>query len=257
VIEAAAVEAGTDVQVSGGIAGRHQGRVLAGSQITSKYCSDANLEAGGDIAITRECMNSHVHARGRLTIARGKFVGGFAYAREGAAIKTLGNEAEKPTEIALGMDPAILAQVIYIDEIVKKKREACAKIREKVQPLIAQLKRLTPQQHERANELMYQADQMETEIHKHEDQKRQLLASTGSGSGPTLRVTSMVYPGVKVIFGDKIATFRNERKGPIKVERRLLDRVEGICVIDECSGSLAIMPSYEYKPEPVQPDKST
>lgn len=256
-IEAAAVEAGTDVQVSGGIAGRHQGRVLAGGHITSKYCSDANLEAAGDITITRECMNSHVHARGRLTIARGKFVGGFAYAREGAAIKVLGNEAEKPTEIALGMDPAVLAQAIHIDEIVKKKREACAKIREKVQPLMAQLKRLTPQQRQHATELMYQADQIEAEVRKHVEQKHQLLASANSQAGPSLLVTSMVYPGVKVIFGDKMATFRKERKGPIKIERRCLDRVEQICVIDECSGSLAIMPSYEYKPEPVRPDKST
>ena len=256
-IEAAAVEAGTDVQVSGGIAGRHQGRVLAGGRITSKYCSDANLEAAGDITITRECTNSHVHARGRLTIARGRLIGGFAYAREGAEIKVLGNEAEKPTIIALGADPAVIAQALQIDETVKKKREACAKIREKVQPLMAQLKRLTPQQRKHATELMCQADQIEAEVHEHEQQKRQLLASANSQAGPSLLVTSMVYPGVKVIFGDKMAIFRKERKGPIKIERRCMDRVEQICLIDECSGSLTIMPSYEYKTELVKPAKPT
>ncbi|HSW47109.1 MAG TPA: hypothetical protein VLM89_16215, partial [Phycisphaerae bacterium] len=45
-------------------------------------------------------------------------------------------------------------------------------------------------------------------------------------------VTSVVYPGVKVIFGDRMAVFRKERRGPVKIERRLVDRVEEICVID-------------------------
>ncbi|MBP7937336.1 MAG: DUF342 domain-containing protein, partial [Phycisphaerae bacterium] len=50
-IEAAVVEAGTDIQVSGGGAGRGQGKVTAGGQITSKFCEEANLRAGGDIVI--------------------------------------------------------------------------------------------------------------------------------------------------------------------------------------------------------------
>jgi hypothetical protein len=256
-IEAANVEAGTDVQVSGGIAGRDQGRVRAGGQIASKFCNEAHLEAGGDVNITRECVSSYVHTLGRLTIARGRLIGGFAYAREGAEIKVLGNEAEKPTKIALGADPAVIAQALQIDETIKKKIEACAKIREKVQPLMAQIKRLTPQQRERATELMYQADQIEAEIHEHEQQKRQMLASNSSQVGSSLRVTSIVYPGVKVIFGDKMAIFRNERKGPIKIERRCMDRVDEICLIDECSGSLTSMPSYKYKSELVKPAKPT
>ena len=249
-IEGATVEAGADVQISGGIAGHDAARIVASGNITSRFCDEAKLQARGDVIISRECMRSFIHTAGRLIIPRGKLVGGFTYACQGAEVKVLGNEAEKPTRIAVGMDPAAYAQILQIDALAKKKLEACAKIREKVQPLMAQLKRLTPQQREKATELMYQADEMEAEIRKDETRKKELLGPPGAMCKAAILVTSVVYPGVKVIFGDKMAIFRKERKGPIVIKRRLIDRVEEICVIDQSSGSVTTMPSYEFIPEP-------
>jgi len=255
-IEAAFVEACGDVQVSGGIAGCDRGQVVAGGSITTKFCSEAHLRAGGDITISRECFNSRVHAGSRLIMPRGKLVGGAAYAREGAEIKFLGNATEKPTEIAIGLDPATLAKTSQIEELMKKKTEACARIREKVQPLMAQLGRLTPQQREKATELLHQADQMEAEIHMHEVDMQTLVHATTPRDRGALLVTGTLYPGVKVIFGDRMTIFRKEHKGPIKIERRLIDRVEEICVIESGSGSVTTLISYEYQPTPETPDKT-
>ncbi len=246
-IEAAVVEAGTDIQVSGGVAGRGQGKVTAGGQITSKFCEEANLRAGGDIVIISECINSRLHALGRLMIPSGKLVGGYAYAREGAEIEVLGNEADRATEIAIGIDPVVLATSAQTDEVVKKKREAIVKIREKIQPLMAQLKRLNPQQRERATELMYEADQMEAEILETERKKQEAIATCSPNRKVCLLVKHTVYPGVKVVLGDKMTIFRNERRGPLKVERRLVNRVEEICVVDQISGSVTTMPGYEFQ----------
>jgi len=246
-IEAAVVEAGTDVQVSGGVAGRSQSIVTAGGQITSKFCEEAHLRAGGDIVIVSECINSRLHANGRLLIPGGKLVGGYAYAREGAEISVLGNEADRATEIAIGVDPVVLAKSSQADEVVKKKREAIAKIREKIQPLMAQLKRLNPQQRERATELMYEADQMEAEILETERKKQQEIAGASPDRKVCLLVKHTIFPGVKVVLGDKVAVFRNERRGPVKIERRLVNRVEEICVVDQISGSVTTMPGYEYR----------
>jgi uncharacterized protein (DUF342 family) len=118
---------------------------------------------------------------------------------------------------------------------------------------MAQLKRLTPQQREKATELMYQADEMEADIMKQEARKRELLASSNGMSNASIVVTSIIYPGVKLIFGDKMTLFRKERKGPVKIERRLVNRVEEICVVDRASGSVTTMPGYEYIPEAAPP----
>jgi len=253
-VEAATIEAGGDIQILGGVASRHQGTVTANGAIHTKFCAEAHLRAVGDITIARECLNSHIHTCGRLLVSQGKVVGGFAYARQGAEIKVLGNEADRKTEIAIGLDPAAMIQAKGIDHEIKKKKEISDKIREKVQPLLAQLKRLTPQQRERATELMYQADAMEAEIEENDKKKQEVLANSIAYGKSSLIVTSSVHPGVKVIFGNKMATFRQERRGPIKIERRLIERVEEICIIDRSSGSVTVMPSYDYEPDAPNPE---
>ncbi len=249
-IEAATIDAGTDLQVNGGIASHGHGQVHAKGEIFTKFCNEAQLEANGDITISREALNSSVRTFGRLLIDRGKLIGGSAYARCGAEINQLGNPANVKTEIAIGIDPLALIEAAQSDGIIRKKQEAIAKIRQNVQPLMAQLKRLTPAQRERATELLYQADSMELEIA--EQQKRKAAAlqqGTGDGREVTLVVNKIAYPNVTFIFGNKITTLHKERKGPFKVVRRVHNRVEEILLIDKLSGSITVLGSREYEPQ--------
>ena len=247
-IEGAEVHAGTELQVNGGIASRNQGKIIAGGEIFTKFCNDTRLEAGGDITVAREALNSTIRTQGRLLILPGKLIGGKAYAREGAEIYQLGNEANIKTEIALGVDPLALLEVARADELIHKKQEAIAKIRQSVQPLMAQLKRLTPAQRERATELLYQADSMEQEVTAHQQQRTAALRGSSEGHELVLAVHKAAYAGASIIFGDKVATLHQERKGPFKVVCRAENRVEEILLIDKVSGSVSVLGSREYRP---------
>lgn len=248
-IEAATVEAGTDLQVNGGIAARGHGKVTAGGEIFTRFCNDCSLEAAHDVTITREALSSNIRTLGRLMISRGKLIGGKSYAREGAEVFELGNDANIRTEIAVGIDPMEWIEAMRVDEVVKKKQEAIAKIRQNVQPLMAQLKRLTPAQRERATELLYQADSMEQEIQEAQKRKAAVMQhATAGGHEVTLFVQKIAYPGSVIIFGNKVATLHNERKGPFKVVRRVHNRVEEILLIDKLSGSITVLGSREYEP---------
>lgn len=248
-IEGATVEAGTDIQVNGGIASRNLGKIVAGGEIFTKFCKDTCLEATGDITVTREAMNSSIRTQGKLVIARGKLIGGTAYARLGAEIAEIGNETSVKSEIAVGIDPLDLIEIAKTDEIVKKKLDAIAKIRQNVQPLMAQLKRLTPAQRERATELLYQADTMEQEIAEHQQRKAQALGQNAPDGREVLIVVQKVaWPGTRLVFGNKVATLHNERKGPFKVVRRVHKRVEEILLIDKVSNSITVLGSREYEP---------
>ena len=108
---------------------------------------------------------------------------------------------------------------------------------------------LNPQQRERATELMYQADEIDAQVRAEEADKQKMIASRGPTETPSLFITSIIYPGVKIIFGNKMTVFRKERKGPIKVERRVVNRVEEICIVDRSSGSVTTMPTYDYVPD--------
>jgi len=245
-IEGARVEAGTDIQVSGGVVGQGRAHVRAGGDLFTKFCSDAFLEAQGDVTIMRECMNCRIRTQGFLHVPRGQVVGGSVYARRGAEIKILGNESERRTEVAIGVDPETLTRIAALDESIRKKRASVAKVHEKIGPLLSQLQRLSPQQREQAKMLMSQADELAKEADTLEKQKNQLMESTSPEEKVHLLVTTMIHPGVAIVFGDKMTVLRTERKGPIYIEHRIVDRVEEICAIDRCSGSVTVLPSYGY-----------
>lgn len=250
-IEAANIQAGTDINVRGGIISDPQYRVEAGGELFTKFCQQVNLSAGGDITVTREIMNCRVHTKCRLLVPRGKVIGGHIYARGGAEISELGNEANVKTHIAVGLDPYAIIKSREIDQIVKKKLEAAAKIREKVQPLMAMLKRLTAEQREKATELMYEADELEMAARDEEARKAELIAAGRPADGiePAIEINKIIHPGTTITIGDKQSLFHKERKGHFKICRRLINRVEEIVLIDLISGSLTTLQSREFVPE--------
>lgn len=251
-VEAASVEAGTHVIIAGGVAGKSRALIRAGGELQAKFLEEATIEATGDVIVTKEVLNCRIQTMGRLLVPRGPIIGGSVYARQGIEVLALGNDVDVPTQVAVGILPAALLEVAKMRDIIKKKREAATKVRNTVQPLLAQLKRLNPQQREKATELMYEADRLEEEANTLSTKKDEILRPyTPSGDREVcILVNRMVNRRVNLVFGDKVATILKPRRGPVKFVSRVVDRVESILMVDAVSGSTQILPSQPYEPEP-------
>lgn len=245
-ISAATVEAAGEIRVQGGINTRHRGQVLARGGLSAKYCDEADVSAGGDIVVGTGVINSDLEAGGRLLIEQGALVGGRSYAREGAALKALGNDAHIKTHIAIGVFPGALADARRLEKTLKKQKEASARIREAVQPLMAQLKRLTPTQRERATELLYQADSIDAQIREQTEKQAAVLAAHSPTGEAALQVNDRIYPGVTVVFGDRSAVIQQERTGPLRIVRRQVGRVEEIIIEELETGVTTTLNGFEY-----------
>ncbi len=245
-IQAAEVKAEGDVIVRGGIIGQGKGRVTARGRVVAKFVAEAIIEADGDITITKEVMNSRVHCRGKLTLRRGAVIGGEVYAREGASVAAIGSEASVPTSVIVGIDPVVLSQADQITKECKDKLKVVERIRESVQPLMANLKRLTPAQKEQATELLFSADSMAAEISEAEARRDQMIEDSRATNPPTIAVSKTVYAGTRVRIGRRHVLFRNELKGPVKIEER---KVEGgateFVAISQASGSVSVLKSAD------------
>ena len=251
-IEAGAVvEAGGDVRIEGGITTQHRGMVSAGGAIYTHYCDEADLKAGGDVVVTGGVINSNIYTTGRLLIEQGALVGGTVYVRDGAVIKALGNENRLKTRIAVGINPDVLAENRRQAKDFRKQKEASERIRQAVQPLLAQLKRLNPQQRERATELMYEAESIDTRVNEQMKLQNDILAACTPAAPAELLVTGCLFPGTVVIFADKMTTIAQEREGPVKIARRHVTRTEEIVLEEPAAGATATLVSHEY--EPVSP----
>ncbi len=242
-IQAATIEAGEDVLVRGGILGRNKGAVRAGGQIVAKFAEEADLQAKGDIKLTKEMMNSRLHADGFLLAPNGALIGGDTYARQGAEARAIGSGACIITKISVGVHPDVVHQAEEISKMLKAKRQAVERIREGVKPLMANLKRLTPAQKERATELLFQAEAMDAEINQAEEGREKMLQEAKSPEPPFVTVSKLIFPGVRIRIGRRHVVFENEYKGPVRIEKRKIKGVTEFVAVNQLSGSISILPS--------------
>ena len=252
-IEAADVEVAGNVTVRGGILNRAKGKVIAGGDIMAKFCDEANLCAQGDIRVAREIINSHVYAEGKLLLPQGTIIGGEAFGWCAVEVGTLGSDAGVRTTVVVGLHPDHVRQVEETAKENERRHASMEKIRQAVDLLMAQSKRLTDEQREKAAELMCQADAIEAEISKSEKEAPAVFASDSEESKPYVLISSQIYPGVSILISDRIVTFQEEMKGPVKIERRKIDNYTAIAAVNQLTGSVQELPVRGLKP---QPDKT-
>lgn len=255
-IQAAKVEAGDDVLVDGGIIGHHKGSVRAGGRIVAKFAEDADLKAESDIEITKEVMHSRVYCRGKLSVTRGAIIGGQVYAREGAELVAIGSEAFIPTSVIVGIHPSVLQAADKTHEEMRAKQKTLERIREGVKPLLACMKRLTPDQKEQATELLFKADCMASEISETEAKCEEMVKEARSDNPPTVLVTKTIHPGVRIRIGHRHVVFQKELKGPVRIEKRKIDSVTEFVAVSQASGSITVLKSSNVGDEMLEPPNS-
>jgi len=241
-IEAATVEAQGDVIVGGGVVQRGNGSVSSGGDIVAKFCDGARLRAVGNVKISKELIDGRVHCKEKLLV-QGAVVGGQIYAREGVEVATLGSNANVTTQITIGIDPNVVREVDRLRASLKPKRLMVERIRKNVQPLMDNLKRLTPDQKERATELIFQADEVEADIQEASKQHADILEKARAKNAPYCLVSQAVHPGVRIQIGHRETTFCKDVKGPIRIEKRKIKAVTEFVAVDQLSGSVTVLAS--------------
>lgn len=263
-IEAAIVHADEDVVVRGGILGRDIAMVSAGRNIIAKFCAESNLRAEGDIKISRELMNCRTHIEGKLLADHGAVIGGHLYVKEGAAIGTIGSEANVPTRIAVGIHPLAIKESEKFREDVNAKREAMGQLLHAVRPFLRELKRLTSEQKEEVKEMLSKARELQAAIVEAEKHCERILDAARAENPPRVLVAKTIYPGVSISIGKRAAIFQTELKGPVAIEKHKVDNVTEFVVVSQVNGSVEVIASmklpldellegFEDEPEP-EPD---
>ena len=253
-IEAAEVRAAENLVVRGGIVGRGKGKIVVGQEVKAKFCDEADLSAGGEVRIDREIIKSKVSTRGCLFVERGSIIGGQIYAQRGIVVRNLGNESGVATDLRVGLSRKTLWQARQIEQANKKRQEAIEHIRQSVQPLMSNVKRLSPAQKERATELLFQAESVELEVEEARTKLEQMVGESGPPEEVFVLVQGMLYQRVSIAVGDRAAVIKTDIKGPVRIELRKIDNVMEFAAVDQLSGSVLKLPCKRITIE--EPDRS-
>ncbi|MCH7527042.1 MAG: DUF342 domain-containing protein [Planctomycetes bacterium] len=238
-IEAAVVVAGEDVVVRNGIISRNVGSVVA------KFCSEAVLSCAGDLAVISQLLNCRARTDGELQAEQASIIGGQVYARLGGRVGVLGSDAGIPTRVFLGVRPNALVEIVTIDDRIQRTRDVIQGIRHTVQPLLDNLKRLTPTQREKATELMFKAEEAQAQVESEGERRQQILEAAGGNGNPRLIVSTSIQSGVTISLGTRVTVFREELKGPVSIEQRKIRNVTELVAVNTLTGSVQILTSQK------------
>jgi uncharacterized protein (DUF342 family) len=218
VIEAAEVRVGRHLRAAGGITGRGKGRCKVGGSVLAKYVANASLDAGGDVRVTAEIVESRVTCGGELSVEEGSILASHVTAAAGIRCVTAGSETAVETILEAGVDDALRAMAREkLPDILERQRRA-QKIKESVEPLLRNQKTLNAQQKEKATELLFEAEETESQTKAAMAPLAERYdASRVHEEGAVIRVASMAHAGVSFRFAGAEATLARDLAGPVRV----------------------------------------
>ncbi|MCL1145545.1 FapA family protein [Shewanella marinintestina] len=150
-VDSATLEAKGDITVSKGIIGRQlkdlslSTKLTAQGQISAQFVQYSNLNAQGNILVTKQLLHSHTHTKQQLIVSdatgrRGDLVGGKAEANGGVKAVAIGATADTKTEVYCAMELSDLKQQLkQLDHSIKSMVVATLNIE-------AQLRKLPPKE---------------------------------------------------------------------------------------------------------------
>jgi uncharacterized protein (DUF342 family) len=258
VIEAAKVDVDGHVLVQGGIFGQNTGRrVRAGGNLAAKLLNESVVEVGGDLQVGKEILNSRVRVGGHLRSGRGTVIGGVVGAREGMELRAVGSEAGVATTVEVGMSARTMRRVKQIERQVKDLGKSAAQVRQAVQPLLANMRRLLPGQRERTTELMGKADEIERQVARMKEEARRLISEGTPTGSPYILINEIAHPGTRLRIGAREVDVRDTLYGPVRVELRKVDGATEMVAVNQRTGSVTTLPAVdvdldEVADEPVE-----
>jgi hypothetical protein len=221
VIEAADVRAGAGLRAAGGISCKGKGRVAVEGDVHAKYLANSTVAATGNVTALM-IAHSRVVCGGKLTVSEGPVLAGHVTATSGVECIVLGSAAGVKTVVEAGIDEGLrtMAQVKVpeVEQLLAKAK----KIRETVRPLMENQKRLTPQQKERATELLFEADEFQAQADALLATMKKANDAVAARSKLQVEVEQAIYPGVTIRFPGVYATIHDALAGPLRVATKAM-----------------------------------
>ena len=215
VVEACTIEAGKDVILRSCMLGGNKASVKSKGSITAKFFEFTNIECDGDIQAD-VLMDCDVKCQGKVSMtgARGSIIGGTLHAIQGVEVTSLGNDAEKKTEIMVGAGADVASRL----RVLEKKIEATETNLQKIEGGLKQFDMLEAERgvsyanDPRRMQLLRIKIRDTATLANDKEESKKLKRLVEGSRGACVSVLQEVYPGVIIRIGDLRFDLRNVGK---------------------------------------------
>ena len=239
-VEAAQVHAGADIIIGGGIAGKDKGQVTAGGSVKCRYISNGRVCAGGNLKVAGEVANSRVITSGTVIAESGTILGSHITANGGVSCRTLGSPAFVKTTVDVGMDQALREFAAALLPELNRCLSNVQHMRDVIQPLLRDRKRLSPAERDKATELLYSAAKTDQELAGKIAEFKAALERSNAKCKAEVRVSDTLYSGVTIHLPGMSAMVSQTFRGPILIAAAG-ERKKQITITSEDTGQVVTL----------------
>lgn len=229
-VGACTLDAGGDVIVKGGIAGKEKGKVTCHGKLQAKYLSAVTAQVEGDVEILSEIVNSRVDCNGSVLVPRGKVFSSTIVANADVVCDTLGSPLGVRTRVSAGLNQQHKDRVRQIDEDIDNLSSLFDKIKVKIAPIIADpAKRaaLPGQKIDVIQKLALELKNIKEEVVELRDARVGLAQTISENIGRKIVAYNKIFPGVEIQIADCRRNVETEILGPVKF---IVDQVNRVIV---------------------------
>jgi len=187
-----------NITVAHGIVGKRT-KIAANGNLKCKFLQNANVEAKGNIIVHDAILHSNVNAGKGVFVLGGKkgaIIGGKIIAKDEVNAKNIGNMSEVPTQIEVGVEPAVRQEIVALEESLSVEKKQLHEERLNYKTLMAQNKTaLANQSLAKQKELEQIIKMMYNSLTQH--QKHLISNQQGKVSA-----VDTIWPGVRITIGN-------------------------------------------------------
>ena len=200
-VEGAALEAGGDIKIVGGLVGQGRGRAACGGNFKALFVENAELSAKGDVSAD-VFMHSQVRCGGSL-IAEGRHgsvIGGFYEVAKDVRALSVGAPSGVATAFEMGVDPTVMERIKAINERVKALEAEQVKLNQIIQLLLPlkQENKLAKDKLDMFEKAVATKDSHDEELASLAEERETLGHSTSAGSASQFTCKHELYYGTKI-----------------------------------------------------------
>lgn len=214
-VEGAELEAGGSIEIKSGIVAQDKGYVNAGFDVITSFIQNGNVTAGRDVTVSQSIMFSQVKAGKNVTCngPKGIIIGGTIQAGERIVARVIGNASATPTVLEVGVKPALRDEMATITKELQAIYENLRKTDQGLSVLDQILQatgELPPDKKRMQIQLANTRLVLEKDCKGLEARKKEVEEQLIGDSPALVEVNSLMYPGIKLVFGRLVRFIKQE-----------------------------------------------
>jgi uncharacterized protein (DUF342 family) len=215
VVEGAYIENSGDVTIKQGIQGYNRLTIRTKGNITTKFVENAIVDAGRNI-VAEAIMHSQVTSKENIILLgkKGLIVGGICRAGKEISAKIIGSAMATTTILEVGVDPSIKQRSEQLKDNINIIKDNLDKITKSLS-LLDNLKKVNRLDKEKAQmylKLLKTRNALIEELRNSREEFEVLKEKIENLSRGRIRVSDIIYPGVRIVIGNSTYFVRDEMK---------------------------------------------